>query len=88
MSVLAPAFATAVATGAPGEKATWANGNKQGVGTSTMESRVWFTLGGGARPGGPGRLAGRTPRPCGSLPGWPRREVHDGDAAFRWPGRL
>jgi len=36
------------ATGAPGEKATWTNGNKQGVGTSTTAfSRVWFTLGDG-----------------------------------------
>ena len=36
------------ATGAPGEKATWTNGNKQGVGTSTTTiSKVWFTLGDG-----------------------------------------
>src|SRR4051794_39445057 len=37
-----------VAPGAPGEKATWTNGNKTGVGTSnTQDSKVWFTLGGG-----------------------------------------
>jgi glucoamylase len=49
MSVLAVALAAAVATGAPGDKATWTNGNKQGVGTSTtLESKVWFTLGDGA----------------------------------------
>ena len=36
------------APGAPGQKATWTNGNKQGVGTSaTLESKVWFTLGEG-----------------------------------------
>ncbi len=34
--------------GAPGEKATWTNGNKQGIGTSaTTASRVWFSLGDG-----------------------------------------
>src|SRR5437868_10258001 len=39
---------TAVATGGPGAKATWTNGNKQGIGTSTTQvSRVWFTLGDG-----------------------------------------
>jgi len=38
----------ALATGAPGAPATWTNGNKQGVGTSTTAaSRVWFTLGDG-----------------------------------------
>src|SRR5437588_1207731 len=36
------------APGGPGAKATWTNGNKQGVGTSTTAaSRVWFTLGDG-----------------------------------------
>lgn len=37
------------APGAPGAKATWTNGNKQGIGTSvTPASKVWFTLGDGA----------------------------------------
>src|SRR5947207_12559422 len=37
-----------VASGGPGAKATWTNGNKQGIGTSTTPtSRVWFTLGDG-----------------------------------------
>ena len=36
------------ALGAPGRKATWTNGNKQGIGTSrTTASKVWFTLGDG-----------------------------------------
>src|SRR5512134_243123 len=36
------------APGGPGQKATWTNGNKQGVGSSaTLESKVWFTLGDG-----------------------------------------
>lgn len=36
------------APGAPGAKATWTNGNKQGVGTAySRDSKVWFTLGGG-----------------------------------------
>ena len=36
------------APGGPGQKATWTNGNKQGVGTSaTLDSKVWFTLGSG-----------------------------------------
>jgi glucoamylase len=36
------------APGAPGAKATWTNGNKQGVGTSSsLTSKVWFTLGDG-----------------------------------------
>jgi glucoamylase len=36
------------APGAPGAKATWTNGNKQGVGTaSSLASKVWFTLGDG-----------------------------------------
>src|SRR5436309_7428242 len=38
----------AYATGAPGERATWTNGNKQGVGTAIAPiSKVWFTLGEG-----------------------------------------
>ncbi|HEU4785977.1 MAG TPA: glycoside hydrolase family 15 protein [Gemmatimonadaceae bacterium] len=37
------------APGAPGDKPTWTNGNKQGIGTSaTIDSKVWFTLGDGA----------------------------------------
>lgn len=37
------------APGRPGGRATWTNGNKQGVGTATsLESKVWFTLGDGA----------------------------------------
>src|SRR5437588_10238911 len=37
-----------VAGGGPGAKATWTNGNKQGIGTATAPvSRVWFTLGDG-----------------------------------------
>ncbi len=40
--------AAQVAPGAPGERPTWTNGNKQGVGASnTLESKVWFTLGEG-----------------------------------------
>ncbi|MGH9532392.1 MAG: glucan 1,4-alpha-glucosidase, partial [Terriglobales bacterium] len=40
--------AAQVAPGAPGERPTWTNGNKVGVGTSnTLESKVWFTLGEG-----------------------------------------
>ena len=36
------------APGGPGAKATWTNGNKQGVGTATAPiSKVWFTLGDG-----------------------------------------
>jgi glucoamylase len=36
------------ASGAPGAKASWTNGNKQGVGTAiTPISKVWFTLGDG-----------------------------------------
>lgn len=35
-----------IAPGALGEKPTWTNGNKQGIGTSdTIESKVWFTIG-------------------------------------------
>ncbi|MGH8630639.1 MAG: glucoamylase, partial [Burkholderiales bacterium] len=40
--------AAQVAPGAPGERPTWTNGNKQGIGTSnSLESKVWFTLGEG-----------------------------------------
>jgi len=49
--VLAPAlgWTGSRAPGAPGERPTWTNGNKQGLGTSAgPESRVWFTLGDGA----------------------------------------
>jgi glucan 1,4-alpha-glucosidase len=43
-----PGLQTSVASGGPGAKATWSNGNKQGIGTSTTAvSRVWFTLGDG-----------------------------------------
>ena len=36
------------ATGGPGAKAHWTNGNKQGIGTATTPiSKVWFTLGDG-----------------------------------------
>jgi glucoamylase len=43
-----PATQPAAAPGAPGARATWTNGNKQGIGTSTtVESKVWFTLGDG-----------------------------------------
>lgn len=35
-----------VAPGSPGDKPSWSNGNKVGVGTSTTaSSKVWFTLG-------------------------------------------
>ncbi|MCU1219529.1 MAG: glucan 1,4-alpha-glucosidase [Candidatus Angelobacter sp.] len=41
-----PLRAQQVAPGAPGDKPTWTNGNKVGVGTSTTaNSKVWFTLG-------------------------------------------
>jgi glucoamylase len=50
--VCAPLFAQTtnnVAPGAPGEDAQWESAGKVGVGTSaTLESKVWFTLGGGA----------------------------------------
>jgi glucoamylase len=47
VAALAP-LAPTDAPGAPGQKATWTNGNKQGIGTSaTIESKVWFTLGDG-----------------------------------------
>lgn len=40
--------ATGVAPGAPGETALWTAGNKDGFGTSTtLNSRVWYTLNGG-----------------------------------------
>src|SRR5262249_7198201 len=43
-----PALQSSRASGGPGAKATWTNGNKQGIGTSTTAaSRVWFTLGDG-----------------------------------------
>jgi glucoamylase len=43
-----PWTAAADAPGAPGERPTWTNANKQGVGTSaSTSSRVWFTLGQG-----------------------------------------
>jgi glucan 1,4-alpha-glucosidase len=42
-------FGQLLAPGAPGEDAQWASAGKQGVGTSaTLESKVWFTLQGGA----------------------------------------
>jgi glucoamylase len=38
-----------LAPGAPGRDAQWASADKQGIGTSnTLESKVWFTLQGGA----------------------------------------
>jgi glucoamylase len=38
-----------LAPGAPGKDAQWESAGKDGVGTSvTLESKVWFTLGGGA----------------------------------------
>jgi glucan 1,4-alpha-glucosidase len=43
-----PAPPKVIAPGAPGAKATWTNGNKQGVGTALAPiSKVWFTLGDG-----------------------------------------
>jgi len=48
-ALASPALAGGVAPGAPGERPTWTNGDKQGVGTSaTLESKAWFTLGDGA----------------------------------------
>ena len=45
----AAAQAQTLASGAPGKDAQWASAGKQGVGTSaTLESKVWFTLQGGA----------------------------------------
>ncbi|MDQ3801662.1 MAG: glycoside hydrolase family 15 protein [Acidobacteriota bacterium] len=42
-------FAQTIAPGAPGKDAQWASAGKQGVGTSAnLESKVWFTLQGGA----------------------------------------
>jgi glucoamylase len=42
-------FAQTIAPGAPGKDAQWASAGKQGVGTSvSLESKVWFTLQGGA----------------------------------------
>ena len=47
--LLSGAAAAQLAPGAPGERATWTNANKQGVGSAAqLDSRVWFTLGGGA----------------------------------------
>lgn len=44
-ALVAPPLAAQLAPGAPGEKPSWTNGNKQAVGTSsTLESKVWFTL--------------------------------------------
>jgi glucoamylase len=57
MTILLPLFAgnavaqsgVSLAPGAPGKDAQWASAGKQGVGTSnTLESKVWFTLQGGA----------------------------------------
>ena len=49
VALLAQACRPADAPGSPGEKATWTNGNKQGIGTSaTAASHVWFTLADGA----------------------------------------
>src|SRR5437867_49646 len=43
-----PSAPPSFATGGPGAKATWTNGNKQGVGTAFAPvSKVWFTLGDG-----------------------------------------
>src|SRR5213082_2391096 len=43
-----PAPLRSTAPGGPGAKATWTNGNKQGVGTAAAPiSKVWFTLGDG-----------------------------------------
>src|SRR4028118_1174120 len=42
-------YAQTLAPGAPGKDAQWASAGKQGVGTSvSLESKVWFTLQGGA----------------------------------------
>ena len=42
-------LAQTLAPGAPGKDAQWASAGKQGVGTSaSLESKVWFTLQGGA----------------------------------------
>jgi hypothetical protein len=48
-AALQPAVpAPALAPGAPGARATWTNGNKQGIGTALEpRSKVWFTLGDG-----------------------------------------
>src|SRR5436190_16972302 len=48
VTIAQPPPARIVAPGAPGAKATWTNGNKQGIGTATSPtSKVWFTLGDG-----------------------------------------
>ncbi len=42
-------FSQTLAPGGPGKDSQWASAGKQGVGTSaTLESKVWFTLQGGA----------------------------------------
>src|SRR5262245_45444964 len=44
----APGTTSGTAPGAPGEKHTWATGDKDGFGTSTSTgSKVWYTLNGG-----------------------------------------
>ena len=48
MAVPGAEAASGVAPGAPGASALWTAGNKDGFGTSTtLGSKVWFTLGGG-----------------------------------------
>ncbi|MBA3632300.1 MAG: hypothetical protein H0W58_05750 [Acidobacteria bacterium] len=51
LALIFSAFANAqtLAPGAPGRDAQWASAGKQGAGTSaTLESKIWFTLQGGA----------------------------------------
>ncbi len=49
LCLFTPPCVAQLAPGATGAKATWTNGNKQGVGTSnTLTSKVWFSLGEGA----------------------------------------
>ncbi|HVA71617.1 MAG TPA: glycoside hydrolase family 15 protein [Candidatus Limnocylindrales bacterium] len=46
--IYSPALFCQNAPGAPGDMPTWTAGSKEGVGTSTtLNSKVWFTLGGG-----------------------------------------
>ncbi len=48
MAVPGAKAASGVAPGAPGARALWTSGNKDGFGTSTtLGSKAWFTLGGG-----------------------------------------
>ena len=48
MAVPGAEAASGVAPGAPGARALWTAGNKDGFGTSTtLRSKAWFTLGGG-----------------------------------------